>query len=50
MTPDLQRKYAEWASRQNELSEIARSWDLWGGAAFVLFVLWLAVSSVFSLS
>ena len=33
----------------NELLAIARSWDLWGGAAFVLFVVWMAVSAVFSL-
>ena len=34
----------------NELLAIARSWDLWGGAAFVLFVVWMAVSSVFALA
>ena len=33
----------------NELLAFARSWDLWGGAAFVLFVVWMTISAVFSL-
>ena len=38
------------AAATNELLEIARRWDLFGAAALLLVIVWIAVSAVFSLS